>query len=303
MIKHQLAIVIPFYKIEYFEKTLRSISQQTDQRFKVYIGNDCSGYQIENLLSKYLAEIEYSYIEYSENFGKTSLASQWNRLVDHIQEEWFQILGDDDTISKNFVEEFYRALRDVEIRGINLIRFTYHKINENEEVLETFDYPWKSIGSQEFLFNKLSWKYGSSLSENIFRKELYDKYKFKEFPLAWHSDDYSILELSNYGDLYNIRTAYVNVRVSELSITGNRHLDEEKLRASFLFYEQILFNKRCITNLKLYHLAISNYLFLCRNRKVAPNYKLIKNILLFGRCKANLSLIKTYLLHFMNYKK
>lgn len=37
-----LAIVIPYYKINYFEETLKSLSNQTDKKFKVYIGNDAS---------------------------------------------------------------------------------------------------------------------------------------------------------------------------------------------------------------------------------------------------------------------
>jgi hypothetical protein len=37
-----LAIVIPYYKIRFFEATLQSVAIQTDKRFKVYIGNDAS---------------------------------------------------------------------------------------------------------------------------------------------------------------------------------------------------------------------------------------------------------------------
>lgn len=37
-----LAIVIPYYKITFFEDTLESLAHQTDKRFKVYIGDDAS---------------------------------------------------------------------------------------------------------------------------------------------------------------------------------------------------------------------------------------------------------------------
>ena len=37
-----LAIVIPYYNIHFFDKTLFSLSCQTDKRFKVYIGNNNS---------------------------------------------------------------------------------------------------------------------------------------------------------------------------------------------------------------------------------------------------------------------
>ena len=38
----KLAIVIPAYKAAFFERTLESIALQTDQRFRVYIGDDAS---------------------------------------------------------------------------------------------------------------------------------------------------------------------------------------------------------------------------------------------------------------------
>ena len=37
-----LAIVIPYFKLTFFEETLQSLANQTDQRFKVYIGDDAS---------------------------------------------------------------------------------------------------------------------------------------------------------------------------------------------------------------------------------------------------------------------
>ena len=37
-----LAIVIPYYKLTFFEATLQSLADQTDKRFMVYIGDDAS---------------------------------------------------------------------------------------------------------------------------------------------------------------------------------------------------------------------------------------------------------------------
>lgn len=41
-----LAIIIPYYKFTFFEATLQSLANQTDQRFKVYIGDDASLWRI-----------------------------------------------------------------------------------------------------------------------------------------------------------------------------------------------------------------------------------------------------------------
>ena len=37
-----LAIIIPYFKLLFFEETLQSLAIQTDKRFKVYIGDDAS---------------------------------------------------------------------------------------------------------------------------------------------------------------------------------------------------------------------------------------------------------------------
>ena len=48
-----LAIVIPFFKLTFFEETLQSLSTQTDKRFKVYIGDDASPEDCTALLQKF----------------------------------------------------------------------------------------------------------------------------------------------------------------------------------------------------------------------------------------------------------
>src|SRR5690606_12290872 len=101
---NKLAIVVPYYKIDFFEKTLVSIANQTDKRFKLYIGNDASPNDPQCLINQYLSEVNYEYYDYKDNVGGKSLVNQWERILENVEEEWFQILGDDDTISPNFVE-------------------------------------------------------------------------------------------------------------------------------------------------------------------------------------------------------
>ena len=56
-----LAIVIPYYKINYFEETLKSLSNQTDKRFKVYIGNDASENDPIEIIEKYSVKLNLDY--------------------------------------------------------------------------------------------------------------------------------------------------------------------------------------------------------------------------------------------------
>ena len=89
-----LAIVIPYYKLTFFEASLQSLDNQTDKRFKVYIGDDTSSENPVNLLEKYKGKFDFVYHRFEENLGGVSLVKQWERCIALSgDEEWVIILG------------------------------------------------------------------------------------------------------------------------------------------------------------------------------------------------------------------
>ena len=129
----KIAIIIPFFKINFFEKTLESLAQQTDKRFRVYIGDDASPDSPEKLLEKYQGKFNFTYKKFNDNLGSISLVKQWERCIDMMKdEEWFMILGDDDVLGDNVVEEFYKNLSEIEKKA-HVVRFSSVLINEKDE--------------------------------------------------------------------------------------------------------------------------------------------------------------------------
>lgn len=59
--KFPLSIVIPYYKIDYFEETITSLKNQTDKRFNLYIGNDFSPNDPLPIINSSLAPSSYEY--------------------------------------------------------------------------------------------------------------------------------------------------------------------------------------------------------------------------------------------------
>ena len=76
-----LAIVIPYYKLIFFEETLKSLSEQTNKRFRVFIGNDASPEDPSLLLEEYKDKIDFVYQIFEENLGGISLVKHWERLL------------------------------------------------------------------------------------------------------------------------------------------------------------------------------------------------------------------------------
>lgn len=238
-----IAIIIPYYKLEFFQATLESLKNQTDKRFKVYIGNDSSPEDPKPLLNKYKDAFDYNYIFFDSNLGGTSLVKQWQRCIALTEtEEWIMILGDDDVLSNNVVDLFYKNQEEIENQKINVVRFSTKVINENDEVVSgKFDHPVLEKG-QDFLTRKFSKKTRSSLSEYLFKKEMVVQKKFKDLPLAWHSDDLAVFEFSSPNFIYSINEASLFIRVSNLSITGDSSSNDRKNWATFEFFK-ILFTE------------------------------------------------------------
>lgn len=237
---NKLAIIIPYYKIDFFEETIQSVAAQTDKRFTLYIGNDASPNNPEPILDKYLKPEEYHYFDYKDNVGGKNLAFQWDRILENVTEGWFQILGDDDLISENFVETFYKILPQVEKKNIDIIKSGLHWINDHNELLEKNVYNFDTITSAELFIKKYYGEIRSSLSENIYRTKIAKKVKFTKLPLAWGSDDLSLLDFTRNGIVKYIPKHLINVRISSANISGSKSYDLEKQTAHHQLTEKIV---------------------------------------------------------------
>ena len=214
-----LAIIIPYYKIDYFEETLKSIANQTNKNFTVYIGNDASKDDPTKLIENTLINLSYKYHYFDKNLGGSNLVAQWDRCINLIdkQEKWFMILGDDDYLSANFVDDFYENLNDISNNKSNVVRFAVNKVSDNKILNRLYTNP-KLQTRNDFFFNKER----SSLSEYIFSIESYNKYRFKNIPLAWGADVLAVFEFAEAYPIFSINTSTVFVRISDKSISGTK---------------------------------------------------------------------------------
>lgn len=104
------------------------------------------------------------------NSGKINLVDHWERVLKSIgNEEWCMILGDDDILENNFVEEFYKNLEEVENREISLIKFSQALINSEGEVVREATQLPQVYSSKQFLVDRMTKSFPNSLSENIFK--------------------------------------------------------------------------------------------------------------------------------------
>ena len=238
-----IAIVIPYYKINFFRQTLESLKEQTDKRFNVYIGNDNSPDDPLPIINEFKDILNINYKCFNTNLGKASLTKQWERCIAMIEdEEWFMLPGDDDTFERNVIEAFYKNEDIINKNNINVVKFATHIIDKKDKVTsKKYSHP-RFEKSTDAFFRKFLGDSRSSICEYVFKTSEYKKYKFEAYPLGWYSDTMAILKWSNFDEIYTINDAIVNFRYSKFNISGQKDRNVfKKNLATFLFFRDLLF--------------------------------------------------------------
>lgn len=273
-----LAIVIPYYKLAFFESTIQSLASQTDKRFRVYIGDDASEESPTVLLDKYRKDFDFVYHRFENNLGRTSLSKQWERCIALSEsEQWILVLGDDDYLGVNVVQSFYAHIDSIVCNQIHIIRYATKTIL-NGVVSALYEHSVIERATDSF-FRKLSGETRSSLSEYIFNKEKLLEVGFKQLPLAWYADDLAVLEVSNFSNVYSINDAMVYITISNSSISGDRiKYNKDKNKAEIIFFRILIENHKSRftkTQLSTLVVALSRYYF------KSPSFALFSRICLY----------------------
>jgi len=238
-----LAIIIPYFKLSFFEETFQSLAVQTDKRFKVYIGDDASPENPSVVLEKYKGKFDFVYHRFETNLGGTSLTKQWDRCIALSEdEEWLMILGDDDYLDSTVVA-FWYANYEIFKDKSNVVRFaTKVVLQELNTISAIYSHPVWESASDSFvrIFKGIT---RSSLSEYIFSRKAYIKFGFTDYPLAWCSDYKAILEFSDRKPIYTINESNVYFRISDINISGKKGDEFVKAKTNIQFFKDVVIDK------------------------------------------------------------
>ena len=256
--KPDLAIVIPAFKADYFEETLKSIQAQTDPRFTLYIFDDASPENLKEVVDQIDFNFDVRFTRFNENWGGESLVKQWERCIQNTQkEEWIWLFSDDDQMAPDCVESFYQTLENS--REYAAYRFDTKKILADGEMFKENTFP-VTFDAIDFLNLKLSYEQESYIVEYIFSRKAYNAVGgFPDLPLAWASDDLFCTMLADYGQIRTIKGGTVQWRYSDSNISGKAHRAnaKQKLNASLKFVNWIMDQKHIREHLKSEYLPVS----------------------------------------------
>jgi glycosyltransferase involved in cell wall biosynthesis len=242
MKSQKLAIVIPAYKATFMVKSLNSIANQACKEFTLYIGDDNSPDDLENIVNDYRHKINLVYHKFNDNLGQKSLTKQWERSIAlSTHEEYIWLFSDDDEMPVDAVERFYN---EISKRDFDILRYNLQFIDENNHVIRSPSNHPDVETSSEFIQRRLRFLTISAGCEYIFSRKVFEKNQgFIDFPYAWCSDDAT---WATYGKTDGIKTipgTPISMRLANgVNISSNNALNSLKF-ISVINYALWLKNK------------------------------------------------------------
>ena len=258
---NQLAIIIPAYKDSFIRQTLESISRQNCMDFTVYIGDDCSPFNLYEIIQSFTDRINIVYHRFDCNWGASDLIAQWKRCVELSSEEpliWF--FSDDDIMPSDAVERILNASRNRDIDNC-FFRFPLEVVDGKGVTLTPARPVEDRITSYQFLIKKLDAQIDSAACEYVFSRAIYNRTGgFVNFPMAWCSDDATWIKFSNHVGLIAFPGFAIGWRhVEGCNISNSSQYNTQKVEATagFItwlhsFYGRQLNNKTFRRALKRY---------------------------------------------------
>jgi glycosyltransferase involved in cell wall biosynthesis len=239
LLPHELAVIIPAFKSDFLARTLKSLIQQTDQRFNIYVCDDASSADIQSITRSVLGERPHTYKRFESNLGGASIAKHWDRCVALVREPWVWLFSDDDLMDPGCVEAFYKFL-ETEGEVTDLLRFDGWIVDEHDKIIELFPTNLDGESWLEFAYGHLMGWRRSFMQQLVFRRDAFEKAGgFLDLPLGWSTDDAAIIAMGRQRPLRRIPGARVYWRSSRKNIAPDVSLKvrKSKLRADCLFLQ------------------------------------------------------------------
>lgn len=240
MKKNKYTFLLPAYKAKFFEPALRSIKEQSFKNFRCLVSDD---YSNENLIGIFKnvcqGDVRFEYRRNQKNMGKKSLIAHWNLLIDMCDSEYIIMASDDDIYDYRFLEEMDNII--TKFPNVNLFRARANRITDQDEPF--FEDPPTAIYDNQidFLYQMYNCAHIHCIANYIFKtKSLKENGNFFDFPLAWFSDDATIIQNSQNG-VCNSPQILFSFRDGGINISNEKSTDPQnaimKIDASKQFFD------------------------------------------------------------------
>jgi len=227
MIKY--SICIPAYKSKFLKECIESILNQTLDNLELIILNDCSPEPVEQIVGEFV-DSRITYVKNSSNVGSLNLVDNWNKCLSLAHGEYIMIMGDDDLLEPDYLEEFSKLIDSYPDLEVYHCRSKIIDDDGNTLMLTPASPSFERV--YDSIWHRLRQYRSNYISDYVYRTEtLRQREGFYYLPLAWGSDDITAFIASAEKGIAHTNRPVFNYRSNRLSITSTGN-DLEKMYAN-----------------------------------------------------------------------
>lgn len=234
------SFVLPAYKARFFKEALDSILSQTYKDFELIIVNDASPEDLGSIVKSY-DDPRIRYYVNEQNIGGKDLVAQWNHCLEYAIGEYIILASDDDVYHVEYLEKMDKLV--CQYPAVNVFRPRIKWINYDGCTIN-IEPKIKELMSQiDFIYLYSKGSISRGIQFYLFKKRALLNIKgFINFPLAWFSDDATVMKLSR-DKIISTNEILFSFRDSGLNISStinNKEMLLHKLYAAELFYSWLV---------------------------------------------------------------
>ena len=212
------SIGIPAFKANFFKECIDSILAQTYTDFELIIVNDASPENIDEIVHQY-SDDRIQYYVNIQNIGAEHVVDNWNKCLSYAKGEYFILMGDDDKIEPNYLDEFAKLIN--KYPDLNVYHCRSYVINEeSQKIWLTQSWPeYESV--YDNIWHRINNYRDQYISDFVYnRNTLVARGGFYKLPLAWASDDISAYIAMKDNGIAHINIPLLSYRVNAQTISS-----------------------------------------------------------------------------------
>lgn len=228
----KFSVCIPAYKSRFLSECIQSILRQSYVDFELLVLNDCSPEPVEKIVRSF-SDARIRYYENESNVGAVRLTDNWNRCVALAEGEYVVIMGDDDRLELDYLEEF-AALMD-RYPGLDVYHCRSLIIDDQGNAVRLTPAGPSFERVCDHIWHRLNQWRSQYISDFVYRTDaLRSVGGCYALPLAWGADDITAYRACERKGMAHTNRPVFNYRSNGLSITSTGN-DLEKMRANLLY--------------------------------------------------------------------
>ncbi|MGK6353113.1 glycosyltransferase family 2 protein [Parapedobacter sp. DT-150] len=228
----KFSVCIPAYKSRFLQECIQSILAQSIADFELIILNDCSPEPVAQLVAAF-TDSRIRYHENERNVGAVRLTDNWNKCLALAEGEYLVMMGDDDRMAPDYLEEFSALIATYP--GLAVYHCRSLVIDDRGQPRQLTPAHPSFERVCDSIWHRLNQWRSQYISDFVYRTDaLREQGGFYPLPLAWGSDDITAYLASAEQGVAHTYKPVFHYRSNSLSITSSGN-DLEKMRANLSY--------------------------------------------------------------------